>query len=371
MTFEPAALAAGARPNQRKPWENLQGSPASVGTSCPTGSTTVHPIPNPSLAQPHEATLDHMPTKQVLGLDWHLYFINKSRAGWHGRACHYQTAAPSPVSRAPRAAPASPAHPSSQAGVSAAQGGSEGQAVPPLSRCGCPSPALRRLHGASSAAAGSSRHPSLGPGVCCTHRPRSRRPPALRQSPPPAARMRRAPGRSSSSIWSVGSGTRPGAPAQLAASTLQAPCGAGSRTHLHLRLGHAQGIGQPRSLRTCQVLGLLKRLLQSKDLVSREGWARVLLLVDAVSQVSRGYRRGREMWVSSGQPTARDSSPFVRTPQPSVTTESLHTCSSPYQNFIPASGLQPRPRRAELPSVEVPQRWDRHLLVKHSAKWWC
>lgn len=268
----------------------------------------VHPIPNPSLAQPHKATLDHMPTKRVLGLDWHLYFINKSRAGWHSCTCHYQRAAPSPVSRAPHAASASPAHPSSQAGLCAAQGGSEGQAVPLLSRCECPSPALRRLHGASSAAAGSSRHPSQGPGVCCTHRPRSRRPPALRQSPPPAARMRRAPGRSSSSIWSVGSGTRPGAPAQLAASTLHTPRRTGSHTHLHLGLGHAQGIGQPRSLRTRQVLGLLKRLLQSKDLVSCEGWARVLLLVDAVGQVSRGYRRGRDKWVSSGQPTTPDSS---------------------------------------------------------------
>lgn len=84
MTFEPAALAAGTRPNQRKTWENLQGSPASVGTSYPTHSTTAWPLPLPgmqilphtSYPQPHEATLDRMPTKQVLGLDWDLYFIN-------------------------------------------------------------------------------------------------------------------------------------------------------------------------------------------------------------------------------------------------------------------------------------------------------
>lgn len=121
----------------------------------------------------------------------------------------------------------------------------------------------------------------------------------------------------------------PMGPAQLAAITLRNPCHTGTNTHLHLRLSHTKRIGQSCSFRTCQVLGLLKSLLQRKDLVSREGWARVLLLMDAVSQVSRGYRRGREKWVSSWQPTTLDSSPLVHTHQPSVTKESLHTCSPP------------------------------------------
>lgn len=81
----------------------------------------------------------------------------------------------------------------------------------------------------------------------------------------------------------------------LLVATLPCPlCHVPHRTHAHLHLGlrHAEGIRQPCPLGPCQVLGLLKSLLQSKDLVPREGRACVLLLVQAVGQVSGGCMRG-------------------------------------------------------------------------------
>lgn len=62
-----------------------------------------------------------------------------------------------------------------------------------------------------------------------------------------------------------------------------------TQTHLDLRLRHPQRVGQPCPLRAGQVLGLLKGLLQGKDLVSREGGPGVLFLVDAVAQGIRGW----------------------------------------------------------------------------------
>lgn len=61
-------------------------------------------------------------------------------------------------------------------------------------------------------------------------------------------------------------------------------------THLDLRLGHPQGVGQPGPLRASQVLGLLKGLLQGKDLVPREGGPSMLFLVDAVTQGVGGWQ---------------------------------------------------------------------------------
>lgn len=63
-----------------------------------------------------------------------------------------------------------------------------------------------------------------------------------------------------------------------------------THTHLDLRLGHPQGVRQPGPLRASQVLGLLKGLLQGKDLVPREGGPSVFFLVDAVTQGVRGWQ---------------------------------------------------------------------------------
>lgn len=71
---------------------------------------------------------------------------------------------------------------------------------------------------------------------------------------------------------------------------LHAPPFSRTHTHLDLRLCHPQGVRQPGSLGASQVLGLLKGLLQGKDLVPREGGPRVLFLVDAVAQGVRGWQ---------------------------------------------------------------------------------
>lgn len=47
--------------------------------------------------------------------------------------------------------------------------------------------------------------------------------------------------------------------------------------YLDLRFRHAQRISQSRSLGPGQVLGLLKGFLQSKYLMSTEGWSGVFL----------------------------------------------------------------------------------------------
>lgn len=65
----------------------------------------IHPIPSPSLAQPHKATLNHMPMKQVLGLDWDLYFINADNMAAPDTTT---SAAPSPASHAPHPAVSHP-----------------------------------------------------------------------------------------------------------------------------------------------------------------------------------------------------------------------------------------------------------------------
>lgn len=47
--------------------------------------------------------------------------------------------------------------------------------------------------------------------------------------------------------------------------------------HLDLGLSHAQRISQSGSLRSCQVLGLLKGFLQSENLMSAKCWSGVFL----------------------------------------------------------------------------------------------
>lgn len=48
-------------------------------------------------------------------------------------------------------------------------------------------------------------------------------------------------------------------------------------THLDLRLGHGQLIGELGALWAGQVFGLFERLLEHVNLVTRKGWSRVLL----------------------------------------------------------------------------------------------
>lgn len=117
MTFEPAPLAAGTRPNLGKPWEmspRLHRSrglflphtqhrghgpfPCLAHRPCPTRA-----IPAPSPAQPHEGTLDRAPTKQALGLGWgrDLYFINadSTAAPDAAHACCSQPRKPGSLAR--------------------------------------------------------------------------------------------------------------------------------------------------------------------------------------------------------------------------------------------------------------------------------
>lgn len=225
MTFEPAALAAGTHPKSEKPLRKSPGFPCFPGRFLPHTqdhsmvlSPAWHADPTPYILSPTLPWLSATRppwTACPQNKCWDLTrtFISSmpvTRLHLIYRVCCSQPCKPcSPSGCQP---PIPTARHLLLGGVSPGRTEVLGQAVLALSRCACPSPALRRLHGASSAAAGSSRHPSLGPGACCTHRPRSQRLPSLRQSPPPAARMRRAPGHSSSSIWSVGSGTRPVAP---------------------------------------------------------------------------------------------------------------------------------------------------------------
>lgn len=54
--------------------------------------------------------------------------------------------------------------------------------------------------------------------------------------------------------------------------------------HLHLALRHPQGVRQARALGPREVLGLLERLFQREDLLSREGGPRVLPLPVLVQQ---------------------------------------------------------------------------------------